>query len=91
MTTSYHVRAIRKPDDQWHQMKKIYDSCQEAGVHIPPEVDEFFGFEKPNPLGVEIDLDDVDANNEQVGETTWTVALADIPKQCTHIQFCTSY
>jgi hypothetical protein len=52
-----YVEGIKPPDEKWKKMKAIWDSCNEAGVNIPKEVDTFFGGVDPDALGVVVGKD----------------------------------
>lgn len=56
MGMSTHVTGFRPPDDDWKKMKAVYDSCKEAGIDPPEEVDDFFEGLPPDEAGVEVDL-----------------------------------
>jgi len=56
MGMSTHVIGFRPPDERWQQMKAVWDSCQAAGLPVPKEVTEFFGWGDPDSAGVEVDL-----------------------------------
>lgn len=52
-----YIQAIRPPDAKWQSMKAVYDSCMDAGVPLPVEVERFFGGDKPCDKGVIVRLD----------------------------------
>ena len=54
---SLHIYGFIPPDHKWNKMKAVYDSCITAEIDIPDEVNEFFGYKEPDPLGVEIALE----------------------------------
>ncbi len=54
---STHIIGFRPPDEKWKKMKKIYDSCQEADIPVPKEVEEFFNYEEPDASGIEVELE----------------------------------
>ena len=57
MGMSTHVVGFRPPDEQWERMKLIWETCEEAGIPIPKEVDLFFDGESPeDKFGQEIKL-----------------------------------
>lgn len=59
MGMSTHVKGFRPADEQWEKMKQIWETCEEADVPIPKEVEEFFDDEEPGDRpGMEIDLGD---------------------------------
>jgi len=46
------IHAVRKPDEKWAQMKKVWHACKQAGVEVPSEVEGFFGGCEPRDDGV---------------------------------------
>jgi hypothetical protein len=54
MGMSLHVVGFVPPDEEFEKMQAIWDACEEADVKIPSEVEKFFGFESPDPGGVEV-------------------------------------
>ena len=59
-----HVIGIVPPDARWKQMKKVWDTCQDAGIQQPKEVLEFFNYETPDPAGVELEIEETPAVEE---------------------------
>lgn len=47
MGMSMHVYGYRPADDQWRKMKAAWDSCRDAGVDPPDEVNEFLNSTHP--------------------------------------------
>lgn len=47
MGMSTHVIGFIPPDAYWNARLAVYNSCKAAGVPVPKEVDEFFGYEDP--------------------------------------------
>lgn len=56
MGMSTHVVGFAPPDATWRKMKAIWDSCQEAEIQCPPEVEKYFGGEPPDESGVTVEL-----------------------------------
>lgn len=54
MSMSTHIVGFIPPDEKWQKMKQVWDSCKEAGIDVPEEVEEFFDWEAPDEQGVEI-------------------------------------
>lgn len=52
MGMSMQVDAFKPINDTWKKMKAIWDSCYEAGIAIPEEVDKYFNHEDPDKSGV---------------------------------------
>lgn len=61
MSMSTHIYGIKPPDEKWKKMKAIWNACLNAGIDVPDEVDDFFGEEEPNELGVVV-------SKEQLGD-----------------------
>jgi len=51
------IQARVCPDRKWEQMKDVWDSCKQAGVEVPSEVGEYFGWKEPDDTGVLIDIE----------------------------------
>lgn len=86
MGISLYVRGFRPPDEKWHQMKAVWDSCEAAGIEVPDEVDGFFCEEdegKPDPQGITVEL----PVKEWRGSCGYELAVRDIPESVTHIRF----
>jgi hypothetical protein len=54
---STYVLGFRPPDEKWKRMKEAREACEAAGIDIPEDIDDFFGGEKPDEKGVEVQLD----------------------------------
>lgn len=98
MGMSMHVRAIRPADDKWLKMKAIWDSCQDAGVEPPVEVDDFFAGEQPNPAGVVAATEGSYSKNvpwlrnlAEDDETGFEVDLTKLPDGVKVLQFICSW
>lgn len=89
MGMSSNIKGIKEPDAHWKKMKAIWDSCEAAGVKIPDEVQEFFGYEPPDYLGVVVDI----PHSQYLAEMHegFEVRVKDIPKDVTVIRFWNSY
>jgi hypothetical protein len=72
-------------------MKAIYDSCMAAEISIPEEVEKFFNWERPDPAGVIINLDEshVEKSTDDAREFL-TVKLNTLNPNITAIRFCNS-
>jgi hypothetical protein len=55
MGMSTHVVGIKPPDATWKKMKKVWDTCKDAGVDPPDQVRNFFGDESPDEAGVVVE------------------------------------
>lgn len=82
----YGVYAIRPPDSKFKKMKAIYDACIAGGMDVPEDVEEFFDYKEPDPLGIQVAIERVQLleGEDALGVQ---VAVTDIPKWATHIRF----
>jgi len=85
MGMSTHIIGFAPPDDKWLQMKSIWDSCSEAGIEPPEKVSKFFGWEAPDPAGVEIKLDAIEWRDDM--REGYEINIEAIPKQCKIVRF----
>lgn len=57
MSMSTHIIGFAPPDETWEKMKAVWDTCEAAEIPIPDSVEEFFDWAKPDPAGVNVNLD----------------------------------
>ena len=55
MGLSIHIVGFKPADEKWEKMKAVWESCEAAGIPIPPDVEKFFRWEKPDESGVTVD------------------------------------
>ncbi len=96
MSMSTHVVGFKPPDDKWRKMKGIWDSCEEAGINPPKDVNDYFGGEAPGPAGVEVDEDaliECGAVKEHDGdmEDGYEIDVTKLPKDVKIIRVYNSY
>lgn len=93
MGMSTHVVAIRPPDERWIEMKKVWDSCEKAGVDVPDKVMSFFNHEAPDETGVLIDIERGPAVSvfEDDCKNGFEVDLATLPPDVKKLRFWNSY
>lgn len=94
MGASMHIQGIREPDEEYQQMKAVYEACTKAGVPVPDRVQEFFDWQPPNPNGILVDLDLSDAvaeYNDGNSREGYDVELSKLPKNITHLRFYLSW
>lgn len=58
MSMSTWAKGICPPDRDWMKMKAVWDACDQAGVDLPKEVEDFFDGRPPDEKGVVIDIKD---------------------------------
>ena len=96
MGMNTHIVGIVAPNQAWKNMKAVYESCIEAGVKIPEEVDRFFNGEPPDDSGVVINIENA-AVVEKWGEDMKDGFVVDLKllrtmsPNLTHIRFYNSY
>lgn len=93
MSMSTHVVGFRPPDDTWRKHKAVWDACVKAGVHVPKETNEFFGYDKPDDAGVTVELEKHEccAEFSEFGRNGIEIDLSNLPKQVTKIRFYNSW
>ena len=93
MSTSTSVFGVRLPDEHWKKMKAVWEACETAGVPVPEEVDEFFGGETPDRLGIAIDLENHTCLTQYTDDTNevFEVDIRDVPGGVAVIRFVISY
>ncbi len=89
MGMSSFVVGFRPPDEKWHQMKSIWESCEKAGITPPEEVLTFFEHVDPDDAGVEVELELEPYTSES--EEGYDVILSKIPKSVDRIRFYNSW
>ena len=85
-----HIKGIREPDQEFMDMKAVYEACKKAGISVPDRVQEFFDWQDPSPLGIVSDLDlsdAVQAYDDGKGREGFDVDISRLPKNITHIRF----
>lgn len=85
--------GFKAPDAEWKKMKKVYDSCKEAGIDPPSSVDVYFNYSGPDERGVVVDVEETEAVKEYSddGVSGFEVDLSKLPKDLTHIRFYNSW
>lgn len=82
-----HVIGVRLPDEQWRKMEVVYHACVAAGIAIPEQVREFFGWQKPNVRGAEVEV----PMSEWFDEDSYgyEVVVKDLPSHVTVLRLYT--
>ena len=91
MGMSTHVVGFKPPDDRWKKMKAVHDSCIEAGLEPPEEVQEFFDWCTPDPSGVEIDIPHTGYSDRGTLREGFEIDVSHLPPGVTKIRFWNSY
>ena len=88
MSTSAY--AVTPPDEEYEKMKKVYYSCEEAGIDIPDDVQEFFHSDEPDPKGTIVWLEDAKEINTENGQGL-EIEIAKLPKNAKYIRVLNSW
>ena len=92
MGMSTHVVGFRPPDERWNAMKAIWESCETAGVHIPEDVEKFFGHESPsNRPGAEVELGEALTDYSEDSCDGYELDITKLPKDVRIVRFYNSY
>lgn len=58
MGMSTSIVFLRDKNDPQHQAKvKVLRACEEAGIDLPPEIDEYFGDGEGEDFPLEVDFE----------------------------------
>jgi hypothetical protein len=87
---STDVIGLRPPDARWKLMKAVYDACVDAKLGIPEDVNKFFGFNRPDPKGVEVVIPHKEWTSDR-GSSGIEINVNDIPKDVKVIRFYNSW
>jgi hypothetical protein len=88
MGMSSNIKGIKGPYEKCKKMKAIWDNCEAAGVKIPDEVQEYFGYEPPDHICMVVDI----PYNEYLAERHkgFEIKVEDIQADVTIIRFCST-
>lgn len=91
------VSGFKPPDDKWEQMKSVWDACVAARIEIPAQVEAFFGGQRPDLNGVEVDSTELfkvgaiaDWSDEGMAEGV-EIFVEMIPDDVKVIRVCNAY
>ena len=92
MSMSTNVIGFKPVDELWNKMKKIYDSCKDANIDLPKEVNKYFGYEEPDDNGIEVDISEAsfEWNDENCREGI-EIDINKLPKDIHIIRFYNSW
>jgi hypothetical protein len=94
MSMSTYVVGFADAGDVWQKHKRVYDACKDAGVSLPEETEQFFGFgKKPDPNGITVDLADHECCAPYKAEMQdgFEIDIRKLPKNIRKIRFYNSY
>lgn len=93
MGMSTSIVGIMPADEKFLKMKAIWELCEETGVDIPDEVDDFFEGEPPSDKGVKVYLGGHDSVSEFRNDYSdgFDVEIAKLPKNIKFIRFYNSW
>jgi hypothetical protein len=92
MSMSTSLIGIIPADEKFKKMAAVYKACEDVGVDIPSEVDDYFEDGRPNPKGIEVDLDNNDLAVKKLGgERGYFVDLTKLSPDIKYIEFVNSW
>jgi hypothetical protein len=91
MSMSTHIVAFRPADEKWLQMKSVYDACVNAGISIPKEVNQFFDYSTPDPVGVEVDVTEAANKWQDDSREGFEIDIRKLPKDVYILRFYNSW
>lgn len=95
MSMSTYVVGFKPPDETWKKMKAVWDACEVAGIKIPDEVMEYFNHERPDDIGVKMNMSikthECLSEYSGDGESGYEIDVTKLPKDVTVIRFCNSW
>jgi len=94
MGMSTHIVGFRPADERWKKMKAAYEACEMAGIAVPKDVEEFFGYEPPGDKpGMEVEIEDSEAVSEWSDESRsgYEIDVAKLPKDIAVIRVYNSW
>lgn len=50
MGMDVHIAGECEKDEKFESMLEIAQNCKKLGIHLPPEVDEYFGGQDPDSM-----------------------------------------
>lgn len=89
MSMSTHVVGIKPPDADWLKMKEVWDVCTEGGYDPPEAVQKFFGWQTPDPDGVQCEIPHEECTDEDCDG--FQIEIAKIPPGVKIIRFYNSW
>jgi len=92
MGMSTHVVGFRPEDDEWKKMKKVWESCDAAGIRPPDEVMAFFEYEEPGDKpGQEVQLGNAAKEFADEYSTGFEIDLEQLPPGIRYLRFYNSW
>lgn len=95
MSMSTRIIGFKPPDDIFRKMKVIWDSCKEADIEVPKEVEKYFEGETPDDAGVQVNLDPRNCKcTKEYSEdmaSGYEVDITKLPKDIKIIRFVNSW
>ena len=91
MSMSTSIYGIKLPDEKFKKMFQIYKNCEELGLEIPDEVDNYFEGGEPDSEGVVVSVDNIVREFSRDGEKGVEIRVEDIPKDVKVLRFVNSW
>lgn len=91
MGMSTHIQGFKAPDEKWLKMKAVWDVCKASGIEPPQEVYDYFEGQEPDEAGVVVELNEKEFKWSDDYCSGFSVEIAKLPKDLTHIRFYNSW
>jgi hypothetical protein len=88
---STYVMAFKGQDEEWSNMKNVYEACQKANIAVPEEVMEFFENKKPSIYGANVDIKSATSKWNEDMQEGLEVDLTELPDGVRFIRFINSW
>jgi hypothetical protein len=93
MGMSTHIQGFNVPDEQWKEMKAVWDTCRQAGIEPPEDVSKYFEWDTPDERGVEVKPKDAECCSEFRDDYRdgYEIDVRELAADLTHIRPHNSY
>jgi hypothetical protein len=80
MSVSISLYGIIPKDEKYEKMKAVWDTCKDADIPIPEEVNEFFDWQDPCELKTTISLYGCECYKYNYDNETTDIEIDKLPK-----------
>ena len=91
MSMSLHICGVTPPDDEFYQMKAVWDSCTAADIDVPEKVLEYFDWKSPDERGINRVITDGITQYSDKYESGYDVELSRLDPNIRFIRVTLSY
>lgn len=83
------ICGVKPPDKEYKKKLKAFKALKEAGIDVPEELEEYFGYqESPIEGGMEVEVpySSEEVYNGDYYDDVYTIDLKDVPKDVKQIK-----